>query len=129
MLGSAALLATGRSLPAAEASYLEPDTLASYWTTLSTPGLLVSAAAALAGAILVANNRSILTAGVMVALALVPTATLAGMGIVGGDFVVALTAAGRWLLDVMLVLLVSAAVFAWKERTVQRRAMMGSASP
>jgi hypothetical protein len=123
--GSLALMAMGRPLPAAEASYLHLGDLPRYWTTISGPSVMVSAVAGLAGAVLIAHNRSILTAGVMVALSLVPTIVLAAMGALTGDLPLAVTSLGRWALDVGIVFVMSLAVFAWKRRAVQQRPMMG----
>jgi hypothetical protein len=124
VLASVALLLLGRSLPSAEATYLHFGDLARYWTTFSGPGLLVAIAAGFSGAVLIANNRSILTAGVMIALSLVPTMAMAGMGLVAGDLGFALVAIGLWLGDVLVIFVTSIAAFAWKGRSVQRRPMM-----
>jgi hypothetical protein len=125
VFASLVLQLLGRSLPSAEASYLHAGDLARYWTTFSGPTVLVAAVAGFSGAILIANNRSILTAGVMIALSLVPTMAMCGMGVVAGDLGLALIALGRWLGDVLIVFLTSLAAFAWKHRTVQQRTMMG----
>jgi uncharacterized membrane protein len=125
VLASLVLAVFGRSLPSAEASYLHLGDLAAYWRTVSGPGVLVSAVAGFAGAVLIANNRSILTAGVMIALSLVPTMALAGMGAVAGDLQLVQSGLTRWLVDLVLVFATSLAVFGWKRRTVQKRLMMG----
>jgi hypothetical protein len=122
--GGLALMAMGRPLPAAEASYLHLGDLPKYWTTISGPAVLVSAAAGFAGAVLIAHNRSVLTAGVMVALSLVPTIALAAMGLLTADPRLVFLSLGRWALDVGIVFVMSVAVFAWKRRAVQQRAMM-----
>jgi hypothetical protein len=111
----------GKSPLGEGASYLPPDVLISYWTTISWTAVLVSAAASLAGAVVVAANRSVLTAGVMVMLALIPGATIAPMAIVAGSPSVAWQGALRWLIDVALVVVLGGAVFAWKQRRVHGR--------
>lgn len=73
--------------------------------------LRASAAAGPAGAPLVNANRAVLTAGVMVALALVPGAALVGLGIVAGDGVLFRDGAVRWLHDVLIVVAVGTAAF------------------
>lgn len=102
-------------------TYLDDGSLLAFWTTISPEGIAVSFAAALAGAILLVCNRSVLTAGVMIALALVPSAALIGLGVASGD----LTAAGagliRWLIDVAAVALAALIILAWKKTTVLRR--------
>lgn len=122
---SVVLLLFGRSLPAAEASYLELGELPKYWTTITAPGVVVSVVGGFAGAVLVANNRSVLTAGVMVALSLVPTVTMAGMGLVAENVALITRGLAFWLLDVALVLVTSVLVFTWKLHTVQHRTMLG----
>ncbi len=104
-------------------SYFTAESLVSYWSKLSIPGLLASIAAGTAGAVLISVNRSILTAGVMVALALIPAAALAGMALVAGEWRLAGLAALRWAVDVASVAVFSALVFAWKRRTVHRRSI------
>lgn len=102
-------------------TYLPPDVLVSYWTTFSLSTVLISIVAGTVGTILVIANRSVLTAGVMIALALVPGATLTMSGLVGGDAGIAGRGALRWLLDVALVIGMSVLVFSWKQAKVHRR--------
>jgi hypothetical protein len=101
--------------------YLEPGSLVSYWTSVTVPGLLTSLAAAVAGAILIASDRSVLTAGVMIALALVPTAALIGVGLVSASPEVIRGAALRWTLEVAMVFGAGLLVFLWKRNRLQRR--------
>jgi hypothetical protein len=112
--------AVGRS----EASYLPAGVLLSYWTTITVPSLVVTAAAGVAGALLIATNRAVLTAGVMIALALVPGATIAAAAAVEGELVMAANGAARWLVEVVLILLTSVLVLQWKQSRVHRRPAM-----
>jgi hypothetical protein len=107
-----------------DASYLPAGALVSYWTTIDVPSLVVTALAGVAGGLLIATNRAVLTAGVMVALALVPGATIAAAGVVEGELAVAGTAAARWLVEVALVLLTSGLVLQWKRSRLHRRPAM-----
>ena len=99
---------------------------------LSRPGeksitfssLAATALASIAGVLLAATNRSVLTGGVMVALALIPSATVTGMGIVAGEWTVAGRALLCWVIEAGLVFIFPIAFFAWKQRRVQRRKMM-----
>jgi hypothetical protein len=118
------LLALGKSPLGAEASYLPAGTLISYWTTLTIPSVVVTFVAGAIGALLVATNRAVLTAGVMVALALVPSAAIAGLALSAGDLAAAGQGGLRWLVEVGLVLAASLLVFAWKRASVQKRAML-----
>lgn len=123
--GGLLLMATGRSIPLAEGAYLQPGSLLTYWTAVSGPSVMVSLLAGAVGAVLIASNRSVLTAGVMIALALVPSIAIAGMGLVAGDIGMVGGAVTRWAVDVVLVVAMSLVVFAIKHRTVHRRPMMG----
>lgn len=55
---------------------LASQTWISFWTSLSSMSLVVSLTASAAGAANIASQRSTLTAGVMIALALVPSASI-----------------------------------------------------
>lgn len=101
-------------------SYLESGTLVAYWTTVTWTGVAVGTVAAICGGLLMSINRTVLTAGVMVALALVPSASLVTMSIVAGDFAMAGAALMRFLVEVVLVLVGSALVFGGK-RYIDRR--------
>lgn len=118
---AAVLRAIGTPPLGENASYLPEHVLVNYWTTITVSSVLVSAVAAIAGAILVAANRSVLTAGVMIALSLIPSATLVMSGLVAGDPDIAGRGALRWLIDVVLVVVMSAIVFAVKQARIHRR--------
>lgn len=102
-------------------SYLAPRALLTYWTSISVTDVLVTLVASLAGAVLIATHRSILTAGVMVALALVPSAAIAGAGAATFELEPALRALARWGIDLTAVAALSLAVFAWRRFRVYRR--------
>jgi uncharacterized membrane protein len=121
MAAALLLQAMGKSALGSEASYLPAGVLISYWTSITAPGLVVTAMAGVAGAILIATDRAVLTAGVMVALALVPGAAIAGLATASGDLGVAASGALRWLLEVVIVLGASAVVLSWKKVSVHRR--------
>jgi hypothetical protein len=106
------------------ASYLEGRALVSYWTSITATGLAVSAAAGVAGVIVIAANRSVLTAGVMIALALVPTVVISAMALVTGELTIAGRGMLRFLIEVGFVLVASLAVLAWKRLRSQPRATM-----
>lgn len=117
----ATLLLRGLGLfPPSQDPYLDGSLIA-YWSRISTAGALVALAAGVAGAILIEAARSVLTAGVMVALALIPGAALVGVGLGSGDGRLALQGALRWGVDAGLVLAAASAVFAWKRLRVHRR--------
>lgn len=105
-------------------SYLGDGQLLSYWTSLSLTSTIVSILAGVAGAVLIATNRSVLTAGVMTGLALVPAMTITAVALINGDLAASGNALLRWLIDLSAVLVFSVVVFAWKRRFVQRRSRM-----
>ena len=118
LLGVLVLRWTGVS-----SAYMPPSTLFDYWSSIGPSTVFVALIAGAAGAMLVVTNRSVLTAGVMVALALVPTPIIAAFALLEGDFALAGRAGLRWLLEAGLVLLASYAVFGWKRFRIQRRSI------
>lgn len=124
-VGTALLLRlTGGPVLQGGGTYLPVGELVSYWATITPVSVAGSAVASVGGALLVAAGRAVLTGGVMIALALVPTVALAGMATVAGDWPLAGDAAARWLIDAGLVVVCSAAVMAWKRLSVHRRRAM-----
>lgn len=88
---------------------------AAYWSSFSSPSIVVALCAGAAGAAIIAAHRSVLTAGVMIALALIPTATLTGMALAHGDLGLAGGAAAQWALEAVLVAVSGGALFALKK--------------
>jgi hypothetical protein len=123
---SATLLLIGMDKPPLgdEASYLPAGTLISYWMSITGPSVAVSLVSGVVGTILVATGRSVLTAGVMVALALVPGASLVGMGAVAGDLDVVGGGVLRWTVDAAIVIITSLLVLLWKRASVHKRPML-----
>jgi uncharacterized membrane protein len=119
-----ALLALGKEPLGGEATYLPAGVLISYWTTMTLPSLLVTVVASIAGAVLIATNRSVLTGGVMVGLALIPAATIGSMALVAGEARIGGQALLRWLVEAGCVGLFAIVVFALKKRRVQKRQML-----
>lgn len=115
------LRALGEATPGGDGSYFQKETLVSYWTQPTYQSFLVSAAAAIAGAILIAAHRTVLTGGVMIALALIPSGTLIGMALVWTDGALAGRAAVRLLIEMGLVVSLSALVLLWKRLRSHRR--------
>ena len=109
------------ALSAGDDTYLAAADLVALWTTTTWHGVTISAVAAVCGGLLISIDRTVLTAGVMVALALVPTAALVPMALLAGEGELALAAASRFGLEVLLVLAASALVFTLKRRKDKRR--------
>jgi hypothetical protein len=131
MAGGAALAAgltlafQGSPLGAEVASYLPPDSLISYWSTTSWSGVAVAIVAGAGGALLIALSRPVLTAGVMIALALVPSWSLTVAALLAGDVGLAASAGFRWAVEAVLVIASSLVVLAAKRRG-DGRALPGS---
>lgn len=109
------------ALDAGDDTYLAASDLVAFWTNVTWHGVAVSAVAAVCGGLLIAIDRTVLTAGVMVALALVPTAALVPMSLLAGEAGLAAAAAGRFGIEVVLVLAGSASVFTYKRASDRRR--------
>jgi uncharacterized membrane protein len=118
------LVALGKPPLGEEASYLPAGTLISYWMSITGPSVAVSFVSGVVGTILLTTGRSVLTAGVMVALALVPGASLVGMGAVAGDLNVVGGGALRWTVDAVIVIITSLMVLLWKRASVHKRPML-----
>lgn len=125
--GAAATMLALRFLgvtPAAVSSaYLPAEALLAYWTSTSAQSVLVAAAAGIAGSLLIVTNRSMLTAGVMLAVSLIPTAAMAGMALAWADAALFAKALGRWGVQAGLIIVFSLLVFIWKRTRVQKRSM------
>lgn len=118
------LLAIGTDPRGGGTTYFGPFALLPHMVSLSLPSLLASVVAGTGGALLVATDRAVLTAGAMIALALVPAAALIGIAAATMDLSLFLNATLRWTVEIVIVLTGSLAVFAWKGASVQKRRMM-----
>lgn len=107
-----------------DASYYQPaQKLAHYWTSITAVGVLTSLISGIAGGLLIATRRSVLTSGVMIGLALVPAAALIPIGLAQGEFALAGRAALRFAIEIALVLFTSGLVLACIKRFVHQRDM------
>ncbi len=109
------------TIDAAAASDLRSREWVRYWSSFSPAGVLVSVFAAAAGAYVIAGLRSVLTTGVMIALALIPSMALVGMALAMGELPLIGDALMRWVVDAGLVVGVSALVFGVKQARLHRR--------
>ncbi|WP_230530371.1 DUF389 domain-containing protein [Microvirga roseola] len=92
-----------------------------YWTSFKWSGAIVAVFGGLAGTVIVNSRRTVFAAGVMIALALVPSMAIAGMALVIGDFPLMLQALARWGMDVACVLLASSLAMTLKRLLMHRR--------
>jgi hypothetical protein len=122
MLTIGALLTTLilRALNPAEASSFVHNNWVEYWSTLTSTGVLVSVFGGVAGAIVVSGQRSVLTTGVMITLALVPSLSLVGMAISLGETPLMGQALIRWIVDVAIVVMCSGLVLGGKQLLLHR---------
>jgi hypothetical protein len=123
--GATALLGPDALAPdPGPATYLPSADLVEYWSNPTTMSVMTSGVASIAGAVVIASGRPLLTAGVMVALALIPSAALTGMALIRGEWGLAGSASIRWAIDAALVVGVSLPVFACKRSAVHHRPAM-----
>lgn len=91
-----------------------------YWSSVQPSSVLIALAAGIAGAAVIAAQRSVLTAGVMIALALIPAIAIAGMAMAVGDLALAGKGLLRWAVDAVCVALGGGGLFVLK-RLLQHR--------
>lgn len=91
------------------------------FTGFEAAPLATTAAAAIAGVIMVVSLRDLYVVGPLMVLVLVPGVALAGAAVAIGEPAVALWALARVGLDVFIVLLLGGGVFFWKQRAFHRR--------
>lgn len=102
---------------------------ANYWSEIKASGIATSLLAGIAGGVIVSSRMKVLGTGVMVALALIPSMALIGMGFAAGLPDLALGAAGRWLVEVACVLVGGGSVIAFKRMLLHRRGRENSPVP
>ena len=97
-------------LASSEGVHMVVDPTAADW--------LVGAGGALAGLVIVTSFREAVLAGALIALALVPAAALVGVGVVSGDWALALGGLKRTAADMGLVVVLGGAVVLIKDRFI-----------
>jgi Domain of unknown function (DUF389) len=97
-------------LASSEGVHMVVDPTAADW--------LVGAGGALAGLVIVTSFREAVLAGALIALALVPAAALVGIGVVSGDWALALGGLKRTAADMGLVVVLGGAVVLVKDRFI-----------
>ena len=112
---------TGSPLSESTNTYLPTESFEKYWTTITWTSVLVAAGGGVGGGLLIVLNRRVLTTGIVIALALVPSVTLAVLELFAGQPSLAGQAMLRWALDVAFVVIGCTVVFEIKRRTDGRR--------
>lgn len=92
-----------------------------YWSKVTGPGIVLAFAAGAAGAFVVAAQRAVLSAGVMIALALIPSMSIAGMALAAGHLSLAHGALERWGIEAGAVIVASGLVLVAKHLFVHQR--------
>jgi hypothetical protein len=90
-------------------------------THLEAAPIVTSACAAVAGIVMVVSLRDFYVVGPLMVLVLIPGVALTGAALAVGEGHVALGALGRVAVDIVLVVLLGALVFYWKQRQFHRR--------
>lgn len=119
--GAAAALPVALLLQGRAATELPGLHWAGYWSSVQPSGVVVSLVAGVAGATIVSARLTVFATGVMLALALVPSMALVGLGLASGNPGLALGGLLRWGVEVLCVLLAGGAVLAIKRRILHRR--------
>ena len=89
--------------------------------TLTRNGGFVAVLAGLAGALALLTQKTVFFTGVLIALALVPTMALVGMGLASGRWALAGRALGNWSFDAAAVLVTGGVVLGLKQAFRHRR--------
>jgi len=92
-----------------------------HFSSVTHSAVLLSAIAAAAGAVIIISQPLVLLTGVYIALALVPSMSLVGMGLASGDLPLARKGLVHWAVDVALVILIGAIVLGLKQALVHHR--------
>jgi len=91
-----------------------------YWSEVTPTGIFVAVIGGVTGAIVITTQSSTLTAGVMIALALIPTMALVGMAGAAGHWPLAVQGLILWAVNVAAVLMASGVAFGLKQLLVHR---------
>ncbi|UEM22261.1 DUF389 domain-containing protein [Skermanella mucosa] len=127
------LLAFGAALGMALALALHGNTVSdltslhwvNYWSKVEATGVATSLIAGIAGGVITSSRQTVFATGVMIALALVPSMALVGMGLGAGNVELAIDALGRWAVEAFCVLSAGGITLAAKKRLLHRRKRVG----
>lgn len=109
----------------AQATPLASNTWVQYWSTITPSGFLLAVLAGAAGAVTILSQRSVLSAGVMIALALIPAISIAGMALVSWNLPLATGGLLRWGTDAAGVLIGSSLILGLRQLWTHRRQAIG----
>src|SRR5690606_5730860 len=103
---------------------LVAEPIVSSLTSWKANSLLPSIVAAAAGGLMLASLRDTYVVGPLMVLAVIPASGLVGVSVACGDLRLAGAALARAGVDVLFVLLMVAAVFAWKQKSKHKRPLL-----
>jgi uncharacterized membrane protein len=124
-LGAALTLLALRLIDPNSALDLETRSWVRYWSTVTPSGVLLALIAGVAGAVTVTAQRSVMSAGVMIALALIPAMSIAGMALAVGDLTLAGQGLMRWAVEAVSVVIAGTIVLGLKQMLLHRRHAQG----
>ena len=120
-IGAALSFSVLRALDPAAPADLMARSWIQYWSSMTWPGVFLALVAGAAGAVVVTAQRSVLSAGVMIALALIPSMAIAGMAVAAGNLSLAGQGLLRWAVEAAAVAGAGALVLGLKQAFVHRR--------
>jgi uncharacterized membrane protein len=123
--GAAAAFVVARLIDGSVPANLEGRSLVPLWSTFNASGWASTTAAAAAGAYALVTQRHFAFTGVMIALAVVPTISLAGMAATVGAWDLMGRTLLRWTVDVFAILFVGGGVLAWRQLRIHRTRAAG----
>lgn len=123
LLGAGGLIGTGLALWLHKNAATDLTSLywVDYWSKITATGVVTSLLAGIAGGVITSSRQTVLATGVMVALALVPSMAIVGMGLGSGNLDLALDALARWGVEALCVLVGGGLTLAAKQALVHRR--------
>ncbi len=99
----------------------EEHPLVEKYITFNAAAAIAAVIGAAAGITVIPTHRSVLTAGAMVALALVPGASIFGIGMAIGHWDLALRGLGQWAMCYAAVIVTGLIIFALKNLFIHKR--------
>lgn len=121
------LMSVGRSVTGGKATYLpEAGVLLNYWASMNFTGLFIAASAGFIGTFVVSSRQPSLLPSITIAVALIPSLSIAGIAGVAGEWGLAQTAIIRWISELILILLFSSIAFLLKKMLVKRMGNIGN---
>lgn len=98
----------GNSLTAGKAAYLPTGgILIDYWASLNKTAYFIAATAGFTGAFAISSRQPSLIPAITIAVALIPSMSIVGIGIVAGEIDLITTALSRWGIEILLILIFS----------------------